>query len=81
MTKPDRATRAAETIIERVVGSSYGGSSGEAELRKRLADIIRAEYQVAEELAEYIKLYQDEPPNTVGWRQLRDLARRFLMED
>ena len=71
MTKPDRATRAAERII---IGDLCDKE------RERVADIIRAEYQGAEKLAEYVKLYGDEPPNTNGWRPLRDLARKFLEE-
>ena len=76
MNKPDRATRAAEGIQHKRWELTSRMATTE-----EMADIIRAEYQGAEQMAEYIKLYQDGPPNTVGWRQLRDRARRFLMED
>ena len=75
MTKPDRATRAA--IALRKLGVVKRGFDFQ------LAGVIRAEYQGAEELARLVLGMgaEDLLPILYDYKQMRDLARKFLTED
>jgi len=78
VTKPDRATRAAERIIQK-----YALPNDRlVVLSNALAAIIRAEYQVAEELARLTLQMgaEDLPPLLFDYKRMRELARKFLEE-
>ena len=80
--KPDRATRAAEALLRDLDDRrGFHIECVDDDVRKQWkanwADILRAEYQVAEELARDTLLLA--PCGEIN-NKLRDIARKFLEE-
>lgn len=88
--KPDRATRAAEGIWDSVVAGHRGFVIEHKDAIPQMADIIRAEYQEAEELARAVELVRPKVTfrkdrlkwclPALSWESICALTRKFLEE-